>query len=105
MIINKRTNFIIAEPKDALSKPKHMFENFDGAEWYFMMPKEIKNDQMKIIYKIGFLKRLYINLKPELSFLQIYSIINTEWQVFIGARQMERNWKKYVDLFMKKEED
>lgn len=105
MIINKRTNYKVAVPEEVLGKPSHLFENMDVSEWTFIVPEEITDDQTKIIYKVGFLKLFIKYTNPTLSFTKIYEIINTEWQVFIGVRQMERRWKQYVNLFVKKKED
>lgn len=105
MIINKRTNFQITVPEEALEKPSHMFEKLDASEWTFVFPKGIEDDQSRIIYKVGFLKQFIKFTNPALTNSEIYGMINKDWQVFIGLRQMERRWKKYVELFVIKEED
>lgn len=104
MIINKQTNHTITDPEEVLKRPKHIFENFDSSEYKFVIPSEITDNQNKVIYKIGFLKIFLSLLYPEESNVKIYEKINKDWQVFIGIRQMERNYKKYSELFKKKRE-
>jgi len=105
MLINKRTHFKITVPEEVLDKPPHVFEKIDATEWVFVFPEEVTDDQTKIIYKIGFLRQFLKYTNPTLTNSEIYAIINTEWQVFVGLRQMERRWKQYVNLFVIKEED
>lgn len=99
MIINKRTNFIIETPEKVLKMPKHLYDNLDISEYKFVVPEHIKDNSQKIIYKIGFLKKFYLALYPTMAISEIYKKINIEWQVFVGVRQMERHWKKYIELF------
>lgn len=101
MIINKRTNFTIKDAKYVSENIYHSLKNFDSSEWNFKIPEDITNDKEKIIYKIGFLRIFYKLLFPDYSISKIYKIINNEWEVFIGVRQMERNWNKYKILFNK----
>lgn len=113
MIINKRTNYIIEYPEEVLKVlkvpkvPKHVYLNLDldTSEYIFIVPKEITDNTQKIIYKIGFLKKFYLLSNPKMTNIEIYKIINNEWQVFVGHRQMERHWKNYIKLFDKKKRD
>ena len=98
MIVNKRTGFVIQ--KDT----KYAISVFDASEWLFVVPEHIVDNHLKVVYKVGYLKKFYHMLDPNLNNAEIFQKINTEWQVFIGERQMERLWKKYTDLFEKKGE-
>lgn len=98
MIINKRTDFKIETPEQILKKP-NLYKNLDISEYKFVIPEHIVDNSQKIIYKIGFLKKFYMALYPDMKLSEIYQKINIDWQVFVGARQMDRHWNKYLEWF------
>ena len=105
MIVNKRTGFAVDKKNIDLPIIRSDLKEIDETEWLFVMPYEISDNHLKVIYKVGFLKKLYNLIFPHYTNIQIWKIINTKWQVFVGIRQMERLWKKYNELYEKKKED
>lgn len=109
MIKNKYTDYTIVEPEEILSMPKHSLIDLRKEEqndhFLFIVPATIQDNAYKTIYKLGWLKRFYILLYPKYSTVQVYREINQKWQIFVGIRQMERLWLKYVELYQKKEEN
>lgn len=117
MITNKATGYIFMKPEELSSMPNHVAESFKlngiSSDYLFYIPTEIivgdkkveiKSDHLKVIYKVGFLRKFYKLLFPDISYSKIYKIINNEWQVFKSERQMERLSKKYTETFETKEE-
>jgi hypothetical protein len=103
MIVNKETGLLIDQESLLYTERKDL-NGFHETNWLFMIPERIKDNHLKVIYKVGFLKKIYHLIDYELSNAEIFEKINAEWQVFLGVRQMERLQKKYIDLFDKKEE-
>jgi hypothetical protein len=107
MIINQNTHFTIETPESVNSMKEHTLEELRGGiddGYSFFVPTEITDNQEKVVYKVGFLKKFYSLLYPQYSNAEIYKIINKHWQVFVGVRQMERHCLKYIKLFEKSEE-
>lgn len=108
MIINKATGYIFLKPEEVSVLPTHVASSFKlkgmNKDYMFFIPNKIKEDHSKDIYKVGFLRKFYKLIFPNVSYSEIYKIINNEWQVFKSERQMERLCKKYSELFETKEE-
>ena len=104
MIVNKRTGFAVDKNNIDLPILRFDLKDIDESEWIFIIPKEIKDDHLKTVYKAGWLKKFYDTIFPDYTNYEIWGIINNDWQVFVGIRQMERLWKKYDNLFEKREE-
>lgn len=108
MIINKYTGYIISKTEEIPNLPDHIKNemlHFDMKDWLFIVPNEINDNHLKVVYKVGFLRDFYKQLNPNLSYSDIYKRINSEWQVFKSERQMERLNRKYLKLMNKKEEN
>lgn len=108
MIINKHTNFTITDPLEVISMPEHLKISLRKEElnndFLFVIPETIQDNSYKTIYKLGWLKKFYSLLYPKYTNVQVYRKINDLWQIFVGVRQMERMWLKYVEMYQKKEE-
>lgn len=109
MIKNKYTDYTIENPEDILSMPEHSLIDLRNEEqenhFLFIVPAIIQNNAYKTIYKLGWLKQFYILLYPKYSNVQVYREINQRWQIFVGIRQMERLWLRYVEIYQNKEEN
>lgn len=103
MLINNLTNFTLKSPDDVLSLQSHVVESLreslNKREFRFFIHSEITDNNKKVIYKVGFLRYLYKILYPDMPYSEIYTIINTNWEVFKSDRQMERYASKYIELF------
>ncbi len=103
MIQNKYTDYTIEDPEELLSMPEHSLIDLRKEEqenhFLFIVPATIQDNSYKTIYKLGWLKRFYIHLYPKYSNVQVYREINQRWQIFVGIRQMERLWLKYVEIY------
>lgn len=108
MIINKLTGYVFESPEETSVMPSHIASSFKlegiAIDWVFHVPVQIKDDHLKVIYKVGFLRKFYKCIFPDVPYSKIYKIINDEWQIFKSERQMERLCKKYIELFDEKEE-
>jgi len=107
MIINKYTGFAI--DKD-MYVPEHMYNDvrkmLEDDKSVFVVPKEITDNQLKLVYKVGFLKKLYSLILPNtITNHQIYALIGIDHQVFKSIRQMERLNSQYLELYDNKEEN
>ena len=109
MIKNKYTDFVIEDPNEIISMPNHIKAELKGMDqdnhFVFLVPVHIEDNALKTVYKLGWLKHFYTQLYPKYSAVQIYREINQRWQIFVGIRQMERLWLKYVEIYQEKEED
>ena len=100
MIVNNTSNFTIKSPDDIKEMKGHMYselKKINSKSSSFVIPDHVTDNRDKVVYKVGFLIAFYTILYPEYSKTQIYEIMNTEWQVFVGVRQMERHLLKYKE--------
>lgn len=107
MIQNRFTSYIIKDIEQVKNMKLHEVKSLhplSSRDWIFSIPENIKENQHKLIYKVGFLTDILSFLNQEQKKIDIYRVISSEWQVFKSIRQLERLYSQYQKLFVKKEE-
>ncbi len=105
MIKNNTTDYVIKTTEEVAGYPEHQLDSLRGVidDCVFIIPKQILDNQHKIIYKVGFLKIVISILFPNYTNFAIYSLISQHWQVFKSIRQLERLYAEYLELKKKGE--
>ncbi len=105
MIKNNTTDYVIKTTEEVAGYPEHQLDSLRGVidDCVFIIPIRIRKNQHKLIYKVGFLKTVYSFIHSDFTNHEIYMIIEKDWQVFKGVRQMERLYAEYLELKKKGE--
>lgn len=74
-----------------------LIRNEQNNELHLEIPDKFQTNKEKTVYKIGFLVEFLQFLYPEKTRNEIYDRLNSKYHIFITKRQMQRNYKEYLE--------
>lgn len=86
-------DILIRNPDEALN---YDFTLLDTSHRKFFVPRRIKGNNKKSVYKSGFLVEFLNHLYNKKTMNEIVLIMQEEFHVFLSKRQIERNRRSFL---------
>jgi hypothetical protein len=93
------TTLIVVNPNDLLNydanKKAFLLSAMLSNDLKFSVPTRFVDNTEKTTYKVGYLFQFIKLLIPSATHKDVYDILNTTFQVFLGERQLIRYIRRY----------